>query len=206
MAIVYYYAPMSSAVRTTWAIEELGLACERRLMDLGAKETRQEWFVKKNPNARVPVLELDGTPLFESTAILLHLGETYGVDKGLFPPPGVERALVFQWMVWAQVTLADAVQLYARNVSTFVPEEQRNAKAAEAALQVVHVNLGILERALAGRSYLVGESFSFADLATAGYLGWLEFMGIDYSGYPEISAWGARCHARPAYRRSMGME
>lgn len=50
MALVYYYSPMSSAVRTTWAIEELGLDCERRLIDLAAKGTREPWFLAKNPN------------------------------------------------------------------------------------------------------------------------------------------------------------
>ena len=118
MAIVYYYAPMSSAVRTTWAIEELGLACERRLMNLEKKETREHWFLDKNPNGKVPVLEVDGVPLCESTAILIYLGETHGVDAGLFPGPGIDRGRVLQWMLWAQVTLAEGVQRFARNTSS----------------------------------------------------------------------------------------
>jgi glutathione S-transferase len=204
MAIVYYYSPMSSAVRTTWAIEELGLPCERRLIDLAAKGTRERWFLEKNPNGKVPVLEVDGVPIYESTAILLYLAETYGVDKGLFPPPGIRRGQAFQWMVWAQVTLAEAVQRYGRNISPLIPEEQRNAKAAEAARQDVDVALGILDGALAGREYLVGDSFSFADLATAGYLGWLQFMGIEFAKYRGVSAWAERCRARPSHQRSMG--
>ena len=74
MALVYYYSPMSSAVRTTWAIEELGLDCERRLIDLAAKGTREPWFLAKNPNGKVPVLEEDGRPpLFESGAVVLDV-------------------------------------------------------------------------------------------------------------------------------------
>ena len=203
MAIVYYYAPMSSAVRTTWAIEELCLPCERRLIDLGAKGAREAWFLEKNPNGKVPVLEVDGVCLFESTAILLYLGETYGVERGLFPPPGIIRGQVFQWMVWAHVTLSEAVQRYARNISPLVPEEQRNPKAAEAARGELDAALGILDRALTGRQWLVGEGFSFADLATAGFLGWLQFLGIDYSGWQNIKAWAQRCQSRPAHQRSM---
>jgi glutathione S-transferase len=203
MAIVYYYAPMSSAVRTTWAIEELELECERQCIDLGAKGTREDSFLQKNPNGKVPVLEVDGVPIFESTAILLYLGETYGVKRGLFPAPGIARAQAFQWMCWAHVTLAEAIHRYTRNISPLVPEEQRNAKAAEAAQQDVASALGVLDGALAGREYLVGERFSFADLATAGFLGWLEFLGIDYSRWQRVAAWALRCHERPAYRRSM---
>jgi glutathione S-transferase len=203
MGIVHYYAPQSSAVRTTWALEELGVPCERKLVDLAAKGTREPWFLEKNPNGKVPVLEVDGVPLFESTAILLYLGEEYGVDAGLFPVPGLERGLVYQWMVWGQATLAEAVWRYARNISPLIPDDQKNAKAAEAAREDVNVALGVLDGALSGREYLVGHSFSFADLAVAGFLGWLQFMGLSYADWPNVSAWGARCQARPAHRRAM---
>jgi glutathione S-transferase len=203
MGMVYYYAPQSSAVRTTWALEELGVPCERKLVDLAAKGTREPWFLEKNPNGKVPVLEVDGVPLFESTAILLFLGEEYGVDAGLFPAPGLERGLVYQWMVWAQVTLSEAVSRYGRNVSPFIPDEQKNPKAAEAARQDVDAALRVLDGALAGREFLVGQSFSFADLAAAGFLGWLDYMGLSYSDWPNVRAWAARCQARPAHRRTM---
>jgi glutathione S-transferase len=121
------------------------------------------------------MLQMDGEPIFESTAILLYLGEVYGVDQGLFPPPGIVRGQVFQWMVWAQVTLFEAIQRYTRNISPLVPEEQRNAKAAEVAKQDLTAAIGILDLTLAERQYLIGDSFSFADLATAGYWPWLDF-------------------------------
>jgi glutathione S-transferase len=203
MGIVHYYAPQSSAVRTAWALEELGVPNERKLIDLAAKGTREPWFLEKNPNGKVPVLEVDGVPLFESTAILLYLGEEYGVDAGLFPAPGLERGLVYQWMVWGQATLSEAVQRYARNVSPLIPDDQKNAKAAEAARQDVNVALGVLDGALSGRDYLVGHGFSFADLAVAGFLGWLQFLGLSHADWPNVSAWAARCQARPAHRRTM---
>lgn len=203
MSIIYYYAPMSSAIRTTWAIEELGIDCERRLIDLSARGTREDWFVQKNPNGKVPMLEVDGVPIFESTAILLYVGEVYGVEQGLFPAPGMVRGQVFQWIEWAQATLFEAIQRYTRNVSPLVPEEQRNAKAAEVAKDDLTIALGILDRTLAGRQYLVGEAFSFADLATAGYLAWLDFLSIDYSKWQNVDAWATRCRDRPAHRRSL---
>jgi glutathione S-transferase len=194
---------MSSAVRTTWAIEELELPCERRRVDLSQNASRDPAFLKKNPNGKVPLLEVDGSPIFESTAILLYLGETHGVDKGLFPPLGVPRGQAFQWMVWAQVTLQDAVQRYARNVSPLIPKEQQNARAAEAAQVDLDGVLAILDGALSGRSHLLGTAFSFADLAVAGFFGWLDFMKLDYAKWPNVVAWVQRCRARPAHARAM---
>jgi glutathione S-transferase len=202
MSIIYYYSPMSSAVRTTWAVEELGLDCERRLVDLRQKATRDPEFLRKNPNGKIPVLEVDGVPIFESTAILLYLAETYGVDAGLYPRPGLARAQAMQWMIWGQVTLAEAVMRFGRNISPLIPAEQHNAAAAAAARQDVDTALGILDASLADRDYLVGDSFSFADLAVAGFFGWIEFMQLEYAHWPRVRAWAQRCRSRPAQLRS----
>ena len=63
MSITYYYAPMSTAVRTTWAINELGVPCERVKLDIRNKETKTDAFLKLNPNGMVPLLVVDGTPI-----------------------------------------------------------------------------------------------------------------------------------------------
>ncbi|MGD0677378.1 MAG: glutathione S-transferase family protein [Polyangiaceae bacterium] len=198
MSITYYYAPMSTAVRTTWAIEELGVPCERLRLDIQKKETKTEAFLKLNPNGLVPLLVVDGTPIFESTAILIYLGETYGVEKGLYPPPGLKRAEALKWIVWANVGFLDPLNRWARNTATFVPADQQNAKAAEIAKTDLGAVMQILESALAGKSYLVDDKFSLADLATSSYFGWLKFMGYDHSAFKNVSAWADRCLGRPA--------
>ena len=198
MSITYYYAPMSTAVRTTWAIEELGVACERVKVDIQKKETKTEAFLKLNPNGVVPLLVVDGTPIFESTAILIHLGETYGVEKGLYPPPGVKRAETLKWVVWANVGFLDPVSRWVRNTSSYIPADQHNAKAAEIAKSDIGNAMRVLDNALAGRTYLVDDKFSLADLAISSYLGWLAHMGYDYSSFKNVKAWGERCLGRPA--------
>ncbi len=198
MAITYYYAPMSTAVRTTWAIEELQVPCERVRVDIQKKETKAPDFLKLNPNGAVPLLVVDGTPIFESTAILLYLGETYGVDKGLYAPPGLKRAEMQKWMVWANVGFYEPLARWMHNTSSFIPAEQHNAKAAEAAKRDFDAKFQILDDALAGKSYLVDDKFSLADLATCSYLGWLRFMGYDYSSFKNVTAWSERCLGRPA--------
>jgi glutathione S-transferase len=198
MSITYYYAPMSTAVRTTWAIEELGVPCERLRVDIQKKETKTAAFLKMNPNGTVPLLVVDGTPIFESTAILLYLGETFGVDKGLYPAPGLKRAETLKWVIWANVGFFNPMSRWSYNTASYIPAEQHNAKAAEAASKDLAAAIAVLEAALAGKSYLVDDKFSLADLACSSYFGWLGFMGYDFSSSRNVKAWVERCLGRPA--------
>ncbi len=198
MSMTYYFAPMSTAVRTTWAIEELGVPCERVKLDIQKKETKTPEFLKLNPMGQVPLLVVEGKPIFESTAILLYLGETYGVDKGLYAPAGLKRAEMLKWIVWSNVGFYDPVSRWMRNTSSFIPAEQQNAKAAEIAKNDIAANMKVLDDALAGNSYLVDDKFSFADIAASSYFGWLKFMGYDYTAYKNVSGWADRCLGRPA--------
>jgi glutathione S-transferase len=202
MSITYYYAPMSTAVRTTWAIEELGLQCERVKLDIQKKETKTPEFLKLNPNGCVPLLVVDGVPIFESTAILLYLGETYGVEKGLYAPPGLKRAEMLRWIIWANVGFTDPLSRFARNTAQYIPADQHNAKAAEAAKADLANAFKIIDHALEGKSYLVDDKFSFADLALSSYFGWLRFMGVDFSSYKNVAPWAERCLGRPASVRT----
>jgi glutathione S-transferase len=202
MSITYYYAPMSTAVRTTWAIEELGVPCERKMLDVRKKETKAEAFLKLNPNGCVPTLVVDGTPIFESTAILIYLGETYGVDKGLYPPPGLKRAETLKWIVWANVGLFVPMNRWITNTASYIPADEHHPRTAEVAKQELGAAIRILDDALAGKSYLVGDTFSLADLAASSYFGWLKFVGYDASPFKNVSAWVERCLGRPAAIRT----
>jgi glutathione S-transferase len=206
MSITYYYAPMSTAVRTTWAIEELGVPCERVKLDFHKGETKTPEFLKLNPNGEVPLLVVDGLPIYESTAILLYLAETYGVAKGLYPAPGLKRAETQRWMIWGGANFFNALSRFARNTASYIPAEQHNAKAAEAAKADLGRYFGMLESQLGGKSYLVDDKFSFADLAVSSYMGWLKFMGYDFSPYKTVSAWTDRCLGRPAAMKTNAPE
>jgi glutathione S-transferase len=203
MSITYYYSPMSTAARTTWAIEELGVPCERIAVDVQKKETRTPAFLKLNPNGRIPLLVVDGVSIFESTAILIHLAETYGVEKGLYPKPGLARAEQLKWIVWANVGMLAPLQRYMQNTSSQVPADQHNAKAAEAAKTEADAMLKVLDEALAGKSYLTGEAFTMADLAASSYMGWLMYTKYDFSAFKNLVAWAGRCQQRPAFQKAM---
>lgn len=203
MSLVLYYAPWSSATTSLWALEELGVPFEKVKVDLKAKGTHTPAFLKLNPNGRVPVLVHDGTPIFESIAIIAHLGETFGVEKKLYPAPGLVRAQALQWLAWANVSLGAAVNRFMANTSDHAPASMHNAEAAEAGKAEAERLLGILDDHLAGKPWMVGDGFTLVDAHLAGAAGWIGQIGFDLSKRSSIQAWIKRCQARPAFAAIM---
>ena len=200
MSLTFYYAPHSSATRVHWALEELGIPYDKVKIDLQAGEQRRPEFIAINPNGKVPALVVDGTPMFESLAILLYLGERYGVDKGLWPRSGTpEHAEALTWTVWGTVTAAGTLWRIFYNTSEWCPAESHNAVQAELARKEFAEELTILNARLEGSDYLLGDHFSLVDLSNASMLGWAAVMlQLDFSVYPNVAAWLGRCTARPA--------
>ncbi len=203
MDLKLYYAPMTSATAVHWALEELGIPYEKVKLDLAAGDQRKPEFLALNPNGKVPVLVAEGQSLFESLAILLYLGERFGADKRLFPPPNPERAEAFKWMAWGSVTFAAALSRLVRNTSPRFPAEEQNAKAAETAKTELGAGLAMLEEALLGKEYLVGNTFSLVDVSLMSYVPFLARLGVDTSSFANVNAWAGRCMSRPALVRVM---
>lgn len=203
MSLIFYYSPMSTAVITNFVLEELGVPCEKIKLDLRKGEARTPEFLRLNPNGKVPLIVHDGTPIWESAAITMYLGEVFGVEKNLYPSPGPKRGEAMKWIVWTNVTFGDAVYHWLRNTSEWVPAEQHNAKAAEVGMANVQNCLRILNEALDGKQFLLGE-YTLTDTHINSFTDWLRFMKMDLSAYTHLSAWSQRCAARPAYARAMG--
>jgi glutathione S-transferase len=202
MSITFYYSPMSSATRVHWALEELGLPFEKVKIDLGAGDHKKPAYLALNPNGKIPLLVVDGKPIFESLAQLLFLGETYGVDMGLFPKPGMERAEAFKWMAWGSVSVVEVLARIIKNGER-VPEDQRNPKAREVALKEARELLVILDAHLAGREYVASDAFSLVDVALGSFMPFAGRLGVDTNDLPNLQAWVGRIMARPALARAM---
>lgn len=202
MSLTFYYSPLSTAMITDVVLEELGMPCERVAIDLKKGQTHTAEYLRLNPNGKVPLLVHDGTPIWESAAITLYLGEIFGVAKGLYPAPGTERGTAMKWIVWANVTLGEAAGRWMRNTSEYFPAEQHNAKAGEAAKADINGCLRILDEALAGKAFLLGE-YTLADAHVNSIIDWLRFMAVDFTSYKNLNTWSDRCAARPAHVRAM---
>jgi GST-like protein len=205
MTITFYYAPQSNASRIHASLEELGVAYETVKIDIRAGEQRKPEFLALNPNGMVPTIVLDGTPMFESLAIQIALGERYGVAKGVWPAvSSPEHLKALTWIIWGQVTLGTSIMRYMHNTAGFIPKELHHAGQAEAAVKAIHGQLAILEAHLGAHAFLAGDSFTLADLDVASVLGWgLHMCKIDVSAYPKLGAWIGGISKRPSMLAAM---
>lgn len=202
MSLTFYHSPHSSASPVHWTLEELGIPYEKISLNLQSGEHKRPDYLKLNPNGRVPLLVHNGVPIFESAAIQMYLGEQFGVEKGLYPPPGTQRGEVMKWIVWTNATLAEAMSRYGRNVGDWAKEDERNAKAGATAKADVEECLRIIDETLVGKDYLAGSKFSLADVHLASWMDYVRMMNFDLNRYSALTAWLARCSSRPAYARA----
>jgi glutathione S-transferase len=173
----------------------LGLPYEWIAIDILKGETQSEAFLAKNPNGKIPVLELeDGTCLWESNAILNFLAD----GSEFLPSEPRLRTQVLQWQFFEQyshepyVAVARFIQLYQG-----LPEARR-AEYEECHVRG-HKALKVMEQQLQRTPYLVGEHFSIADIALYAYTHVADEGGFDLSGYPAICSWLQRVASHPRY-------
>jgi len=198
--IVFYGAPMSSAARTHWMLEEVGVPYEYKRLSIRDGDTKKPEFLKVNPAGKIPVIQDGALTLTESVAINFYLAEKYG--KGLMPGDVSERAHVYEWSFWAvsnvQPLLLDIL------LNTMIrPEPERDLKAVDNARTLLPPYMDFLNRSLHGKEYLVGNRFTVADLNAASVIGLSAFVGVDLAAYPETQAWLSRLQARPSFAKSL---
>jgi glutathione S-transferase len=121
----------------------------------------------------------------------------------LYPPPGLKRLEALKWMTWGSVSFIEAVQRFFLNTSDRWPVEQRSVGAADAARHELNELLRILDGALAGRQFILGDQFSLADCGIMTMVAFVGRLGVDLSVYPNVSGWTGRCMSRPALGRAM---
>jgi glutathione S-transferase len=134
-------------------------------------------------------------------AINLYLARKY--DGGLQPKSADDDARAVQWSFWGMTELEPHLLKMLLN-RVMLPEDQRDAAEAEAGEAALQAPLGVLEGVLADRPYLLGDSFTIADLNVASVLSWAIFVGLDLSGFSRVKAWFDACMNRPAASRARG--
>jgi glutathione S-transferase len=175
-------------------LAHLGIAYERRDVDVVDRSNRVELLAGINPALRIPVLVLDdGRSLAESNAILWYLGE----DTEYMPADPFQRAKLLQWMFFEQYSHEPniaVVRFWVAVATTPAPEAEIEArrKAGYAALDA-------MERELASREFLVADTYTIADIALYAYTHVAGEGGFDLSGYPGIGAWLDRVAAQPGH-------
>jgi len=173
----------------------LGLAYERRELDVIDRSNRPEVLGGLNPALRVPTLVLDdGRALGESDAIMFYFGE----GTQYVPEDRFERAQVLQWMFFEQDShepyIAVARFWRIAGIDPGAAELEAKQRGGTAALQAMELHLADGER-----TFLVGERYTIADIALFAYTHVAPEGGFELEPYPAIRAWLARVQAQPGH-------
>lgn len=193
-----YGTPNTSAGRCYWTMEELNLKYDRIPLDLRAKEQKSPEYLKLNPNGKVPCL-IDGDfVIWESVAINYYLCEKHKPE--LLGQNLEARALVQQWSIWSMTELQPpTVDLLIQTV--FVPEERRDLGHIEKLRQRIPGLLGILDRHLETRKFMVGEEFTLADINVGSVVKTAVAVQIPLTQFTNLSDWYNVLKERPAFQR-----
>lgn len=197
-----YGSPQNRAFRTFWMLEELGLDYEWTPLDTQAGETRTADFLRINPNGHVPTLVDGDQVVWESMAINLYLAKKYG--GALAPTSIAEEAASYQWSFWAITEVEPTLLAYAMHTQ-FLPEAERDPKAAKEGSEKLGSAMGVLDAELEDKAYLSGDIFRVTDLNVAAVASWTSLMGYDLSGRPSVQRWLGECLGRPAAKKVQAM-
>ena len=194
-------ASSGNAYKIRLLLAQLGIPFERLAYDTDRGDTRTPEFLStKNPNGRIPVLELaDGRCLAESNAILCYLAE----GTPLLPPAAGEegrwlRAEVMQWLFFEQSYVEP--QIGSLRYWTLTGKLDRRSPDMIAGKRAYSLRaLAALERALSRHDFLAGDRYTIADMAVFAYAAHAEEAGLDLAPYPAFRAWIARVEAQPGF-------
>ena len=208
--IQLYSLNTPNGVKVSIMLEEMGVPYEAHLVDLGKDESRTPEFLSLNPNGKIPAIVdpdgPDGKPigLFESGAILLYLADKSGQ---FIPQDAAERWHTIEWVFFQMAGIGPIFgqvgffhKFSGREIEDKRPLERYVAESARL--------LGVLDTRLDGRTWLMGDDYTIADIAT---LGWVRnligFYGagdlVKYDSLKNVPAWLERALARPAVARGL---
>ncbi len=196
--IELFTAATPNGWKVSVALEELGLPYTVRPISLGKLEQKEEWFLKINPNGRVPaIIDHDNGDfaVFESGAILVYLAEKTGK---LLPTEPKARSRVIQWLMF-QMGGVGPMMGQANVFFRYAPEKipyaiERYQREARRLFEV-------MERQLKDHPYITGSEYSIADIALWCWVAGHEWSGVSIDGLPGLKRWLDLVGARPAVQK-----
>ncbi len=194
-----YHWPMSHNARKARALaRHLALDVEEIALSMQEKEHKTPEFLNINPMGQVPAIRDGDYAVWEANAVLIYLAAQAPND--LLGATPQEWGSITQWMMWQSTELSQTVvplhvEGYFKRVRGIPADAERQA-AAEARLRDL---LGVLDAALDGRTWLVGDRLTVADFAVAGDFTHATNAAFPLHDFPNVDAWLARIEALPAW-------
>lgn len=184
-------------LRVQWALEEVGLPYRFHALDQTAGDLDSESFARLSPFHQIPVIEDDGFVIAESVAILLYVAEKAG---RLIPNDAQGRTVVTQWCLAAVSTIGPTLQSI--DLIEIFDETRTATHVLEETRKLNDRWFGHLDRRLADREWIALPEFTVADIAMGSILRSTRKSGL-MDPYPHIKSYFERCHARPAWQRTL---
>jgi glutathione S-transferase len=186
-------------LRVRWALEEAGLAYATRLLRQG--EQNEPEYRALQPFGQVPIFEEDGFVLFETGAIVLHLGER---SDALLPRDPAARARATQW-VFAALNSVEPFAINVALIDIFYADQEWAKLRRPGAVEFMRRRLAGLAAALGDRPYLDGERFTAGDLMMSSVLRVLDHTDL-VAEHANLAAFKAHCESRPAFGRALAAQ
>ena len=195
MLTLYDYLFSCNGYKCRLLLAQLGIPYRRVELDIMQGEARTPQFLARNPNGRIPALELeDGTVLSESDAILFYLAE----GTPYLPDDRLGRAQVLQWLFFEQYSHEPFIAV-ARFICHLLPPDTPRRAELPRLEKGGHAALGVMERRLADHPFLVADRYTIADIALYAYTHVAGEGEFDLAGYPGVRAWLARVAGQPRH-------
>lgn len=190
-----YGTPLSRTYRVLWMALEAGVDFENIPLDFRKGETQTDAYARINPLRRIPSMQDGDLVLWESIAINLYLARKYSSD--LMPSDAEDEARAIQWSIWGLTEAEPHVVNILQN-RVMLPEAERDEGAAQSSEEALKRPMKVIDDALSGRDWLLGDRITVADINLASILSTTRRLGIDLSPWPKADAWLSRCLNRPA--------
>ncbi len=194
----FYFHTSPNPFKVALMLEELGVEYETVPVDTRKGEQHAPDFLKVNPNAKLPAIEDDGTPVFDSGAILLHLA----MKHGKFLPTG--DAAMGEMLSWF-FFIASGIGPYSGQAVHFTRMHTDSAYATNRYVKEVQRHYKVLDGRLAGRDWIGSDEFGICDIAAWGWVSMAGYVLEAQGGladYPNVQSWFDRVEARPAVERA----
>jgi len=199
---VYGMSSSGNCYKVRLLLEQLQSAYQWVELDTRSGLTRSSEFLAKNPNGRVPLLELEpGQFLAESDAILFYLAE----GTAFWPQHKRARAEVLQWMFFEQYSHEPYIAV-ARFICTILPAGHARRSELPRLYERGVQALAVMEQHLAQRAFFVADAYSIADIALYAYTHAAGEGGFELRRYPAIGAWLARVEGQAHFVRMPSVE
>jgi glutathione S-transferase len=200
-----YYGRGAASLAIHAALEEIGVPYELKEVDLEAGQQRSPEYLRLNPQGKVPTLLIDGKPCHESAALMMILAERHP-GSNLAPPAGsMARAEWYEWMVVMANQLGTDFRLW------FYPSDIGSTKEDGPLRNTIRQRIESMWATLDARladngPYLLGETFSGADLMLTMYMRWSRNMPRPATAWPALQKYADMMRARPSWRHVTEVE